>query len=190
MKNEILLCCVSRLTQEKNIYFLLKGIRHIKDNSKVAFKCIIIGDGPEKENILKNIEDQGLKDTVILVGLVSPVEVCNYYRASDIFVFSSQSETQGMVILEAMAGKCAVVAIRSSGIEDIIQNEYNGFMTKDDIDLWSEKVIYLIEHPKILSEMCQNAYEYSKKFSLSAMAENTLEVYRKAIIHKKRGDCR
>lgn len=190
LQNQVTLCCVSRLTQEKNIYFLLKGIKRIKDNSKVSFKCIIIGDGPEKENILKAIEEQGLNDTVILVGLLSPVDVCNYYMASDIFVFSSQSETQGMVILEAMAGKCAVVAIRSSGIDDIIQNGYNGFMTKADIDLWSEKVIYLIDNPKILSQMCQNAYDFSKKFSIDSMADNTVEVYRKAIIHKKRGDFR
>jgi len=190
LQNEVILCCVSRLTQEKNIYFLLKGIKRIKDNSKISFKCIIIGDGPEKENILKTIEEQGLKDTVIIVGTVSPVDVCKYYMASDIFVFSSRSETQGMVILEAMAGKCAVVAIRSSGIDDIIQNEYNGFKTKADIDLWSEKVIYLMEHPKILKEMCQNAYDFSNKFSLNAMAETTVEVYHKAIIHKKRGDFR
>ena len=185
LKNEVILCSVSRLTEEKNIYFLLKGIKRIKDNSKVAFKCIIIGDGPEKENILKNIENEGLKDTVILVGSVSPKEVCEYYMASDIFVFSSQSETQGIVILEAMAGKCAVVAIRSSGIDDIIHNGYNGFKTKADLDMWSEKVIYLMETPEILKEMSQNAYDFSNKFSLEAMAETTVEVYQKAIVHKK-----
>lgn len=186
VQNDVILCSVSRLTEEKNIYFLLDGIKRIKDNSKVPFKCIIIGDGPEKEKILKTIERLGLKDTVFLVGLVSPKEVCEYYMASDIFVFSSQSETQGMVILEAMAGKCAVVAIRSSGIDDIIHNDYNGFKTKADLDLWSEKVIYLMENPKILKEMSQNAYDFSKKFSLDAMAQATVEVYYKAIIHKKK----
>ena len=185
VQNEVILCSVSRLTEEKNIYFLLKGIKCIKDNTKVPFKCLIIGDGPEKENILKTMEDQDLKDTVILLGLVSPEEVCHYYMASDIFVFSSQSETQGMVILEAMAGKCPVVAIRSSGIDDIIHNGYNGFKTKADLDLWSEKVIYLMEHPEILIEMSQNAYDFSNKFSLDAMAKTTVEVYHKAIIHKK-----
>ena len=189
-KNEIILCSVSRLTEEKNIYFLLNGIKNIKDNSTVPFKCIIIGDGPEKENLLKTIEEQSLKDTVILLGSVSPEKVCQYYMASDIFVFSSQSETQGMVILEAMAGKCVVVAIRSSGIDDIIHNDYNGFKTKADLSLWSEKVIYLMENPNILKEMSQNAYKFSNKFSLDSMAETTLEVYRKAIIHKKRGDYR
>lgn len=185
VQKEVILCSVSRLTEEKNIYFLLNGIKRIKDNTKVPFKCLIIGDGPEKENILKTMEEKDLKDTVILLGLVSPEEVCHYYMASDIFVFSSQSETQGMVILEAMAGKCAVVAIRSSGIDDIIYNGYNGFKTKADLDLWSEKVIYLMEHPEILIEMSQNSYDFSNKFSLDAMAKNTVDVYHKAITHKK-----
>ena len=113
-----------------------------------------------------------------------------YYMASDIFVFSSRSETQGMVILEAMAGKCPVVAVASSGIDDIIHNEYNGFKTKADLSLWSEKVIYLMESPKILKDMSQNAYDFANKFSLEVMAETTVKVYRKAIIHKKRGDHR
>lgn len=185
LHNEVILCSVSRLTEEKNIYFLLEGIKHIKNNSTVPFKCLLIGDGPEKENILKTIEEQGLEDTIILVGSVSPEEVCMFYMASDIFVFSSKSETQGMVILEAMAGKCPVVAIRSSGIDDIIHNEYNGFKTKADLDLWSEKVIYLMENPKILKEMSENAYDFSNKFSLDAMAKITVEVYHKAIVHKK-----
>lgn len=185
IKNEVILCSVSRLTEEKNIYFLLNGIKCIKNNSKVAFKCIIIGDGPEKHNILKTIEEQGLKDTVILLGSLSPQEVCMYYMASDIFVFSSKSETQGMVILEAMAGKCAVVAVCSSGIDDMIHNEYNGFKTKADLNLWSEKVIYLMENPKILKVMSQNAYDFANKFSLDVMAETTVSVYRKAIIHKR-----
>ncbi|MBU3188067.1 glycosyltransferase [Clostridium bowmanii] len=185
LQNEVILCSVSRLTVEKNIYFLLEGIKRIKDNSKVPFKCIIIGDGPEKQNILKTIENRGLKNIVILAGALCPKEVCKYYMASNIFVFSSESETQGMVILEAMAGKCAVVAIRSSGIDDIIHNEYNGFKTKADLDLWSEKVIYLIEHPEILECMCQNAYDFSKKFSLDAMATTTVDLYKKAIIHKR-----
>jgi len=51
--------------------------------------------------------------------------------------------------------------------------------------MWSEKVIYLMETPEILKEMSQNAYDFSNKFSLEAMAETTVEVYQKAIVHKK-----
>lgn len=185
VKSKVILCTVSRLTKEKNIYFLLKGIKYIKDNCSIDFKCLIIGDGPEKNNILKIIEEEELKNIVILVGSQEPKEVCNYYRASDIFIFSSQSETQGMVLLEAMAGYCPIVAIRSSGTDDVIINDYNGFKTKADVKLWSEKVIYLMENAEILKEMSQNAYDFSRKYSIDAMAEMTVKAYYEAIAQKK-----
>jgi len=178
---EIILCSVSRLTEEKNIYFLLKGIKYVKDHCKLPFKLILIVDGPEKENIISTINRYKLNDYIQLVGSINPEKVCFYYKSSDIFVFSSQSETQGMVILEAMAGSCPVVAVRSSGIDDVIKNNYNGFKTKAEVALWGEKVIYLMENPAKLKEMSQNAFDFSNKFSIDSMAEITEGVYYESI---------
>lgn len=181
----LLLCSVSRLSKEKRLTFLLEGIKYVKLYVKTPFKCIIIGDGPEKEILLNIIKKEGLTDTVELVGSMDPERVCMYYTASDIFVFSSQSETQGMVLLEAMAGGCPVVAVRSSGVNDVIINGYNGFKTKADMNLWAEKLIYLMENPKILEEISLNARDFSNKFSLDQMAKITVEVYNAALHHKK-----
>ena len=183
--NQLILCCVSRLTKEKNINFLLKGIKYIKESCKVPFKCIIIGDGPEKENIIRTIKKENLLDTIELLGSICLEQISIYYELSDIFIFSSMSETQGMVILEAMAGKCPVVAVRSSGIDDVILNEYNGYKTKSDIISWSEKVICLMENPFKLKEMSQNAYIFAKKYSLETMAETTINVYYQTLQHYK-----
>jgi len=141
-ENETLLCTVSRLSEEKNISFLLEGILKLKQKTQIDFKCLVIGDGPQKNNILSNIKKKGLEKTIFLLGSIEPEEVSKYYLASDIFIFSSQSETQGIVLLEAMAGKCPIVAIRSSGIEDIVKEGYNGFKTQASIDLWSNKIYY------------------------------------------------
>ncbi|KPU27279.1 hypothetical protein TR13x_05910 [Caloranaerobacter sp. TR13] len=184
-KNNIILCSVSRLTKEKNLYFLLEGVKYIKDCTNIPFKCIIVGEGPEKGNLLEIIESSNLKDVVYLVGEISPREIYKYYMASDIFVFASQSETQGMVLLEAMAGKCPVVAIRSSGIEDVISNGDNGFKTKADIRNWSEKIIYLMENPDKLKKMSENAYVFSKLFSIEKMAESATKVYLRIIENRK-----
>ncbi len=183
--SEIVLCSVSRLSKEKNLYFLFEGVKYIKEHSKTPFKLIIVGEGPEKENLLKKIENSNLKDIVILIGQVNPAEVYLYYIFSDIFVFASQSETQGMVLLEAMAGKCPVVAVRSSGIDDIISNDYNGFKTKEDIQIWAEKIICLMENPDKRTEMSNNAYVFSKSFSIEQMAECASKVYFRAIENKK-----
>lgn len=179
--NEIILSSVSRLAKEKNLYFLLEGVKHIKEHTSLPFKLIIIGEGPERENLLKAIESDNLKDMVLLIGAVSPKDIYKYYMFSDIFVFASQSETQGIVLIEAMAGKCPVVAVCSSGIDDIIFNEYNGFKTKADIQAWAEKVLYLMENPEKLMEMAQNAYNFSKSFSIEQMAKNASELYFRTI---------
>ena len=134
---------------------------------------------------MKTIEKEGLLDTIELLGSISPEQISVYYRLSDIFVFSSKSETQGMVILEAMAGECPVVAIRSSGIDDVILNEYNGYKTRSDILSWSQKIILLMNNPLKLKEMSLNAHAFSQKYSLESMATMTIDVYYQVLKHYK-----
>lgn len=183
-KREILLCSVSRLAKEKNLYFLLEGIEYIKEHIDITFKCIIIGDGPEKENLIKEIEHKQLGDIVDLIGSKKQDEIYNYYTASDIFVFASQSETQGMVLLEAMAGRCAVVTVRSSGIEDIVQDGFDGFKTKADVKEWADKVILLMIDSELRHRISENAFDFAKRNSVEAMSENASEIYHRALINK------
>lgn len=178
---EILLCSVSRLAKEKNLYFLLDGIKYIKDHTSISFRCIIIGEGPEKENIKKTIKDYKIEDAVILIGSKAPDEIYKYYTASDIFVFASQSETQGMVLLEAMAGGCPVVTVRSSGIENLVQNGVNGYKTRADVEEWADKVIYLMSNSNLMKKISENAFRFAEQYSLKSMAERGLSVYNKVI---------
>lgn len=177
----VLLCSVMRLSVEKNVYFLLDGLEYAKKSGKVMFKCVIIGDGPERENIRRVIRENGLEDTVMLTGMIPPGEVCKYYMASDIFVFSSQSETQGMVVLEAMAGGCPVVAIRSSGIDDVVKDGFNGYKTGADIEEWGNRLVELVENAELRSKMAGNASDFARKFSIEAMAQRAVKVYTRAI---------
>lgn len=178
---EVLLCSVSRLSVEKNINFLIKGLKYVKDNTKVNFQCLLIGDGPERANLQKLIEECSLNNEITLLGSIQQKEIAQYYLASDLFVFSSLSETQGMVLLEAMAGKCPVICIRSSGTDDVIRDGYNGYKTSDIIPEWSEKVIYLLENRDILSTMSKNAFSHALKFTEDKMAE-TIEMFYKKLI--------
>ncbi|SHI67600.1 Glycosyltransferase involved in cell wall bisynthesis [Parasporobacterium paucivorans DSM 15970] len=178
---EMLLCSVSRLSSEKNIRFLINGLKYIKENTPLKFKCIIIGDGPDRGDLQSLIDEYSLKDYVLLIGTVNQNEIPRYYLASDLFVFSSQSETQGMVLLEAMSGKCPVVCVRSSGTDDMVRNGFNGYKTSPDITEWAEKVMYLIENREILEKMSMNAFKYSKEFTLDKMAENVSMFYKKLI---------
>jgi len=183
--DQIFSCTVTRLSREKNIYFLLDGIKRIKEETSLDFKHLIIGDGGEHEALQEYIVANDLGSTVELIGKISPEDITKYYLASDLFLFTSLSETQGMVIVEAMAGGCPVVAIRSSGIEDIIENKSNGFKTKNDLDQWIEKVILLMENEALRKKLGENARKFSKEYSNEAIAEKVLNVYYESIAIKK-----
>lgn len=183
--DEVLLCSVSRLAPEKNLDFLISGLKLVKKRSTVPFKCVLIGSGPEREHLQELIRSSSLKDEVLLIGSVPPEEISKYYLASDLFVFSSKSETQGMVLLEAMAGKCPVVCVRSSGTDDVVVDAYNGFKTLQDAEQWAEKVVELLENKEMRQTMQKNAYSYAQEFSIDEMAEKVEHFYCQTITAKR-----
>ncbi|QEK13451.1 glycosyltransferase family 4 protein [Crassaminicella thermophila] len=177
-EEHILLFCASRLSKEKNLFFLLEGLKHVKNHTSVKFKCIIAGDGPEKQNIKNYIFKHKLNDIVYLLGEIPPTEINKYYMASDIFVFSSTAETQGLVILEAMAASLPVVAVSSFGIRDIIKDGVNGYITKEKIEDWANQLIVLLENPRKLKQMSIEAFKTATKYTIDTMAKKAVQVYK------------
>ncbi|MFN2364429.1 MAG: glycosyltransferase [Halarsenatibacteraceae bacterium] len=179
--HEHLLITVSRLSKEKNLYFLLDGIRYLRDNSSLDFKLIIVGGGPEKENIQDYIKEHDLQDNIELIGTVDFREISKYYLASDLFVFASTTETQGMVILEAMAGYTPVVAVRSSGIDDVINNDDNGYKTEEKVEAWANKIEKILSDKSLQKKLTENARQMAEEYSIANMARDAEDVYQKII---------
>ncbi len=183
--NDYLLLTVARLSKEKNLYFLLDGIKKLKEKSDFSFKLLIIGEGSEKENLEKYIKENNLVEDIEMIGAVDFREISKYYLAADLFVFASTSETQGMVLLEAMAGYTPVVAVRSSGIDDVIENDNNGYKTDEDPEKWSDKIIKILSDEKLYKRSSKNAREMAENYSIIEMAEDAAAVYRKISNLKK-----
>ncbi|MFW6269150.1 MAG: glycosyltransferase [Bacillota bacterium] len=175
--DEIMLITVSRLSKEKNLFFLMKGIKQIKNKYGDKFRFLIIGDGPEKNNLKEFIDENDLKDNVKLLGEINYKKISKYYLIADIFVFASTTETQGLVLLEAMAGKNPVVAVRSSGTCDIVENEVNGYITDEDIDKWASKVLTLMKDRELRQKFSEKAITTANKYSLKNMAQEAEKVY-------------
>ena len=173
-----LLCSVSRLAREKNIFFLVECLEYLKNNHpQTPFRCVIIGTGPERAEIGRAIERAGLKDIVTLIGVLPPDEISNFYLIADVFVFASKSETQGIVLSEAMAGGCPVVAVASGGVNDIVTDGRDGFVTNDDAAEWAGRVAALLTDGEKRARMSANARESAKEFSLEAIAERAVRTY-------------
>lgn len=168
---------VSRLSKEKNIHFVIDSLALLKQQSSKPFKCLIIGEGNDRQALQTHIEQAGMEDCVHLVGAVPPEEMADYYQLGDLFVFASKSETQGMVILEAMAARLPVVAVRSSGIDDVVHNDLNGYKTAESQRKWVQKVKLLLEDDTLRERMAGQAMEFSRRFAIDRFAADVTDIY-------------
>ena len=109
-KDDFVITFVGRIAQEKNIDFLIDAHKDlVKNNNKL--KLIIIGDGPELPTFKEKVKKLDLLDNITFTGKVPWEEVPNYYQLSNVFSTASTSETQGLTVIEAMAGGVAPVCI-------------------------------------------------------------------------------
>lgn len=134
-----ILLSVSRLAYEKNIKELINSMPAImKDQPNTHL--VIVGDGPAKDDLKQQTNDMNLNDNVHFVGEINNDEVYKYYHSADIFVSTSNSESQGLTYIEAMAAGVKVVVSSSPYTEELLNNKSLG-MTFDTPEGYIEKVL-------------------------------------------------
>lgn len=134
-----LLVTVSRLEQEKNYGFILRGIAEIEKQLGDDFHVLIIGEGSQQSELKVRASILGIQHKLTFAGNVPNDELNVYLQASDLFLFASKSETQGIVLAEAMAAGVPVVAVRATGADDIVEDGVNGFLTEENEYVWASK---------------------------------------------------
>lgn len=184
--NEKVVVCLTRLSLEKNVDFVIDGIRTLKQKTAVPFRVLMLGDGNERQRLERRARDEGLQDVVTFAGMISPHEVPAWLNIGDVFVFASKSETQGMVVLEAMAAGMPVVAVRSSGIDDVIDEGVNGFKTPENLARWSERVHALLRDDELRQRLSANAVEFARQYGIREFASGVHEVYAYCLAARRR----
>lgn len=174
---EYIFCTVSRLEKEKNILFMLKGLKQFKDKKGDCFRFLIIGDGSQRQELEEETKKLELMDDVVFCGKIEHKEIRNYYHACDLFLFASQSETQGIVLLEAMAAGLPIVAVDGSGVCDVIKHGINGYTTEMNINEWEEKIEHIIDNKPISEQMSRNAIKEAKQYLASNIAKSVERHY-------------
>jgi len=202
--DEILLFVMTRLTEEKNMEFLVDAVLEIIRNNKnihprtnsahdskeiefhkkigVGVKFMICGDGNLKNILEKKVADAGLGEKVIFSGIVSNSEKKNYYAAGDIFVYASKSETQGMVLTEAMYAGLPIVAVRAMGVKDIVENNKTGYLVGENKQEFSIAVQKLIDDEYLRKKFGEEGKKVTReKYTSEVCAKKMLEIYEKVI---------
>lgn len=182
--DEILLLLVSRLTAEKNIEFLFRSAVKVLKNSKNT-KFLVAGDGYLVPQLKLTAKENDLEERIIFEGIVDKKEIKNYYAAGDIFVYASKSETQGMIIAEAMYMRLPIVAVCATGICDLVEDKVNGFLVSEKEDEFAGAVTKLINDAYLRKKFGEESARIAReKYTDKICAQKMLEIYEKAIRNK------
>jgi glycosyltransferase involved in cell wall biosynthesis len=171
---------VGRLGKEKNIELLLNSFQKINCQND-STKFIIVGDGPERDNLENTTSELVITESVIFTGLKNYQEVVDYYLASDIFFFASPTETQGLVILEAMAGGLPVIAVNKAGAGIMVEDQVDGILVDNNEAEFVEAGIELLGDKERYNYLAKNALQKADEYSMENMTSKLLDTYNNII---------
>lgn len=171
---------VGRLADEKNLDTLFSAACLVFDADPQA-RLWLVGDGPYRDACANIVRSMEIGDRVRLVGAVPRSDVETYYSAADAFVFSSVTETQGLVVQEAMLHGLPSVVVQGGGASAALKDGVTGFIVKNDPTAIADRVMDLFEDERLYAEISEAAAREAREFTVQAMTDRTIEVYHRAM---------
>lgn len=177
-----MLLYLGRVAYEKNIDFLL-GVAMVLSDARPDVLLVVAGEGPAEASLHKLAKTLKIEKNVKFIGYLDRgTELNACYQAADIFVFASKSETQGLVLLEAMAQGTPVVAIAELGTASILIEGQGALIAKENTLEFAEKVHQLLIYPEQRFELGERAQSYvSEHWTAKIQAERVVKFYGKLI---------
>jgi len=174
---------VGRLAAEKNLGFLTVAVaRFLAEHPPARF--LLVGSGPALEAIRDTLDRAGVADRLHVAGVLGGDALVSAYRSMDVFAFASHSETQGMVLAEAMAAGVPVVAVDASGVREVVHDGENGrLLARDDEAAFAAALAEVTGLAGTARRrMAVAVAATARQFSLEHTAHDTLELYRLLVL--------
>lgn len=169
---------VGRLAPEKNLGFLARAVaRFLRTHAKAHF--LVVGGGPAGEEIRAIASEFGVADRLHTPGPLEGQDLADAYHAMNVFAFASHSETQGMVLAEAMTAGVPVVALEAPGASDVVADGENGrLLDNEDEDTFAAALGEIARSGRCRrQQLARAARDTAQTFSLECCADQILEVY-------------
>lgn len=178
---------VGRLTLEKNLDFLIEAFQLVKKDSPRAVLVIVAG-GPLEEELKHLTVSLGLRleQDVIFTGKLPFENLIDAYFDADLFTFASVTETQGLVLIEAMAAGLPVIAVRAYGVEDMVDDGVNGYLVAHNREEFANRVVQLLKDESRRRGFSAQALIKAKQMSSHAMAKKLEAEYMELLDRPRR----
>ena len=172
---------IGRVAFEKNIDFLLNVVDQVRKSIPDVL-LLIAGEGPALPHLKKLANTLHLNSNVLFLGYLDRnKELLDCYASGDAFVFASNTETQGLVLLEAMALGVPVVSTAVMGTKDILAPQKGALVCNETVGEFANNIIRLLKDPTLRATLSQEALDYVKTWSALSMAKKLLQFYEKVV---------
>jgi 1,2-diacylglycerol 3-alpha-glucosyltransferase len=169
---------LGRLAAEKNLEFLVRAVTDAM-HRRGTIHFLLVGGCPFSDRIREQFRRRRLGSRLHLTGVLEGEEVADAYAAMDIFAFSSKSETQGLVVAEAMAAGVPVVALDAPGAREVVKDGVNGrLLSEEDEKVFAEALLWAARRPSGFRKRLQRAARATAaRFSMEKCARRALRFY-------------
>jgi len=172
---------VGRLDVDKNVEKVIEATA--KTMQAKNAQLLVVGDGECKKSLQKQAKRLGIRKNCHFPGFISTNgDLPGIYRLANVFVTASEIETQGLVLLEALASGLPVVAVDATCIPELVKDNINGFLVQsNDVDAFADSLTHLICNPERARQMGQLGRELAEKHSVQSALDRHEDLYRKTI---------
>jgi 1,2-diacylglycerol 3-alpha-glucosyltransferase len=172
---------VGRVAFEKNIDFLLRMLVRVREHVRDVL-LVICGEGPALMHLRRLALRLGVTDNVLFVGYLDRTKgLLDCYCAGDAFVFASRTETQGLVLLEAMALGVPVVSTAVMGTRDILGPQRGALVVREDEAEFATKAVQVLRDADLRQRLSDEARTYAREWSAQVMTARMLAFYRRVV---------
>lgn len=171
---------VGRLAPEKNLRLVLDSMERLLPDHR-DLRLVFVGGGPHEAGLRSEISRRGLSDRAIVPGAVAREEVGRVYCGGDLFVFPSMTETQGLVLGEALAAGLPCVAVNAGGSPEMVRDGEDSFLCRNDACEFASRISLLLTDHALRRRFSERAVENSRRFRPEQMALSMLDAYESAL---------
>ncbi|KMQ52512.1 Glycosyl transferase, group 1 [Chitinispirillum alkaliphilum] len=169
---------ISRIAQEKNVEFLAKAVKFFLRKNKNAH-FLVVGDGPCREKVMGLFAQSEFSDRFHYCSTLCGTDLIDAYHSLDVFSFSSHTETQGLVLTEALAAGVPVVALDVPNVREIVKDKFNGRLVgSENVECFAHNLSWVAERSGVKRAMLrENALSSVKEYDFECCVKKVHDIY-------------
>ncbi len=185
LHSPVRLLYVGRLSKPKNIPLLIQSFKLVIENNRRDAELHIVGEGEEKSRISSLIKKEELEKKVFLHGALLGKDLYDIYSSSDIFVLTSECESFGLVLIEAMASGLPIVVSDITSVKNTVENNVTGLLVEQTPEDFAQAVEELLSNPQLREKIIKNSLEVVKKYDWNKIVRKFEYIYEQVYENNK-----